>query len=59
MVIDFVGTVDGVEFEGGKSANYPFIIGQKQMLSDFEDGVADVIDLELDGDGEKGGVRRV
>lgn len=27
--------------------------------ADFDDGVADVIDLELDGDGEKGGVRRV
>ena len=27
--------------------------------ADFEDGVADVIDLEVDGDGEKGGVRRV
>ncbi len=39
VVIDFVGTVDGVEFDGGKSTNYPFIIGQKQMLSDFEDGV--------------------
>ena len=39
VVIDFVGTIDGVEFDGGKSENYPFVVGQKQMLADFENGV--------------------
>ena len=39
VVIDFLGSVDGVEFDGGKGENYPFVVGQKQMLEDFENGV--------------------
>ncbi len=37
--IDFVGTVDGEEFEGGAAKDHSFVIGEGQMLADFEDGV--------------------
>ncbi|MCC2625983.1 MAG: trigger factor [Burkholderiales bacterium] len=39
VTVDFVGTVDGVEFEGGKGTNYPFVLGQNMMLPDFEAGI--------------------
>ena len=39
VLIDFVGTIDGVEFDGGKSLDYPMILGEDQMLPDFEKGV--------------------
>jgi len=39
VLIDFVGTVDGEEFEGGKAEDYPMILGEGQMLPDFEKGV--------------------
>lgn len=36
VTIDFTGRKDGVEFPGGKAEGYPFVIGQGQMLADFE-----------------------
>jgi len=39
VLIDFVGSIDGEEFEGGKSEDYPMILGENQMLPDFEKGV--------------------
>ena len=39
VLIDFVGSIDGEEFEGGKSADYPMILGENQMLPEFEKGV--------------------
>ena len=39
VLIDFVGTVDGEEFEGGKASDYPMVLGEAQMLPDFEKGV--------------------
>ncbi len=36
VTIDFVGTVDGVEFDGGKAEDYKFVLGQGTMLADFE-----------------------
>jgi len=36
-VFDFVGTVDGVEFEGGKADNYELEIGSGQFIPGFED----------------------
>lgn len=36
ITIDFVGTIDGVEFDGGKSLDFTFVLGQKQMLPEFE-----------------------
>jgi trigger factor len=37
VVVDFTGRKDGVEFDGGKAADFPFVIGAGQMLKDFED----------------------
>lgn len=34
---DFVGSVDGVEFPGGKADNYELQIGSKQFIPGFED----------------------
>ncbi len=39
VIIDFVGTVDGEEFAGGKAEDYPMVLGEGQMLPDFEKGV--------------------
>lgn len=39
VLIDFKGTLDGIAFEGGTAQNYPFILGQKTMLPDFENAV--------------------
>ncbi|SFR50788.1 trigger factor [Thiomicrospira sp. ALE5] len=39
VVIDFVGKVDGVEFEGGKAENVPLELGSGRMIPGFEDGV--------------------
>ncbi len=36
-VFDFVGSVDGVEFEGGKAENYEMQIGSGQFIPGFED----------------------
>jgi len=36
VLIDFVGTVDGEEFDGGKASDYPMVLGESQMLPDFE-----------------------
>ncbi|MDK4679775.1 trigger factor [Kingella negevensis] len=39
VIIDFEGKIDGVAFDGGSSTNYPFVLGQGQMLPEFEAGV--------------------
>ncbi|MFT6033467.1 MAG: trigger factor [Arenicella sp.] len=39
VMIDFVGSIDGEEFDGGKSEDYPMVLGEGQMLPDFEKGV--------------------
>jgi trigger factor len=36
VVIDFVGRKNGVEFDGGKGADYPVMVGGGKMLPDFE-----------------------
>ena len=38
-VIDFVGSVDGVEFEGGKAENHELEIGSNTFIPGFEDQV--------------------
>jgi trigger factor len=38
VTIDFEGSVDGVVFEGGKAADFPFVLGEKRMLPEFEAG---------------------
>ncbi|MBN8828811.1 MAG: trigger factor [Sphingobacteriia bacterium] len=35
-VIDFVGKIDGVEFEGGKGSNHELEIGSKSFIEGFE-----------------------
>lgn len=37
VVIDYVGSVDGVEFEGGKGENYPLELGSNSFIPGFED----------------------
>ncbi|MBP6115716.1 MAG: trigger factor [Neisseriaceae bacterium] len=39
IIIDFVGKIDGEAFEGGSSENFPFVLGQGQMLPEFEAGL--------------------
>ena len=36
VVVDFTGTLKGEEFEGGKGTEVPVVLGQGQMLPDFE-----------------------
>ncbi len=37
--IDFEGKIDGEPFEGGKAEGFQFIVGDGQMLKEFEDAV--------------------
>ena len=37
VTIDFVGSVDGVEFEGGKGTDYPLVLGSNSFIPGFED----------------------
>ncbi len=39
VTVDFVGTLDGVAFEGGSGTNIPFVVGAGRMLAAFEEGV--------------------
>lgn len=39
VIIDFEGKIDGEVFAGGEAKNYPFVLGQGQMLPEFEAGV--------------------
>jgi len=36
VTVDFTGTIDGVEFQGGKAENYAFVLGEGRMLPEFE-----------------------
>jgi len=36
VTVDFVGSIDGVEFPGGKAEDYPFVLGEGRMLPEFE-----------------------
>ena len=39
VIIDFAGKIDGEPFAGGSSKNYPFLLGNGEMLPEFEAGV--------------------
>jgi trigger factor len=39
VTVDFEGKVDGEPFQGGKADGFQFIIGEGQMLKEFEDAV--------------------
>lgn len=50
-VIDFVGSIDGVEFAGGKGEAYPLEIGSNSFIPGYEDQligkkVGDVVDVK-------------
>jgi len=36
ITADFLGTIDGVEFAGGKADDFVFVLGEKKMLPEFE-----------------------
>ena len=44
-VIDYVGTSDGVEFQGGSAKDYELVIGSKTFIPGFED---QVIGMKID-----------
>ncbi len=39
VTIDFIGSIDGEEFEGGKASDFVLLMGQGRMIPGFEDGV--------------------
>ena len=39
VTIDFVGKIDGEPFEGGHANDFQFVVGEGQMLKEFEDAV--------------------
>lgn len=42
LIIDFVGSIDGVEFEGGKAEGAPLVIGSNQFIPGFEEQLVGV-----------------
>ncbi|MDO9054410.1 MAG: trigger factor [Gallionella sp.] len=40
VVIDFVGKLDGVVFQGGEASEYPVTLGSGRMLPEFEAAIA-------------------
>jgi trigger factor len=39
LIMDFVGSLDGEEFEGGSAEDFTLVAGEGQLLEDFEKGV--------------------
>ncbi|MCO6544610.1 MAG: trigger factor [Gilliamella sp.] len=39
VTLDFVGQVDGTEFEGGKANDFALVLGQGRMIPGFEDAI--------------------
>jgi trigger factor len=39
VTVDFVGKIDGEPFDGGKAEDFAFIIGDGQMLKEFDEAV--------------------
>ncbi|WP_204117686.1 FKBP-type peptidyl-prolyl cis-trans isomerase, partial [Klebsiella pneumoniae] len=37
VLIDFVGKIDGVEFDGGKGEGFELVLGSGQFIPGFED----------------------
>lgn len=40
VTVDFTGTIDGVEFGGGKGENVPIVLGEGRMLAQLEAGLS-------------------
>ena len=61
VVIDFVGSVDGVEFDGGKGENHSLELGSGQFIPGFEDQLVgaksgDEVEVKVTEIDEKGRV---
>ena len=39
VTVDFAGKIDGEPFDGGKADGFQFLVGEGQMLKEFEDAV--------------------
>ena len=39
VTLDFSGSIDGEEFEGGKASDFVLLMGQGRMIPGFEDGI--------------------
>ena len=39
VTVDFTGSIDGEEFEGGKASDFVLAMGQGRMISGFEEGL--------------------
>ncbi|MEN3157115.1 trigger factor [Alkalimonas sp. NCh-2] len=39
IIMDFVGSIDGEEFEGGKASDFTLELGQGRMIPGFEEGL--------------------
>ena len=39
VTVDFTGSIDGEEFEGGKATDFVLAMGQGRMIPGFEDGI--------------------
>lgn len=39
VIIDFVGSIDGVPFEGGAGEDVPLVLGDKRFIPGFEEGI--------------------
>ena len=39
ITLDFVGKLDGVEFDGGKAEDFPLVLGDGGMIAGFEDNL--------------------
>ena len=42
VTMDFVGSIDGEKFEGGAAENQSLVLGKKQFISGFEEGLTGV-----------------
>ena len=40
VTVDFEGKIDGEPFQGGKAEDFQFVVGEGQMLKEFEDAVS-------------------
>ena len=43
VIVDFTGTIDGVEFPGGQAKDLPITVGEGRMLPEFEAALAGVV----------------
>jgi len=50
VIIDFAGKIDGEAFDGGSAENYPFVLGQGQMLPEFEAGESKDVEVSFPED---------